>query len=168
MHKFQPYPLDLLEVNPFLKLSKEWALVTAGDKTKNNLMTVSWGAFGEIWGKHAVTIYIRESRFTKEFIDKGEFFSLSFLSEDYKNALNVCGSKSGRDTDKWKEAGLTVNTHLGIPFPDEANLLILCKKMAAVPMPFDSFTDKSIEKKWYKDGDAHVMYIGEILEILAR
>ena len=79
MHTFQPFPIDLLEINPFLKIGKEWALVTAGDKKKANTMTVSWGGVGVLWGKNVAYIFIRDSRYTKEFIDKGDFFSVSFL-----------------------------------------------------------------------------------------
>ena len=92
MHTFQPYPIDMLDINPFTKLSKEWALVTAGDKEKSNTMTVSWGGTGVLWGKNVVFIFIRESRYTKNFIDNGEFFSLSFLSEKYRDALKYCGA----------------------------------------------------------------------------
>ena len=92
MHTFQPYPVDMLDINPFTKLSKEWALVTAGDKEKSNTMTVSWGGTGVLWGKNVVFIFIRESRYTKDFIDNGEFFSLSFLSEKYRDALKYCGA----------------------------------------------------------------------------
>ena len=95
MHTFQPYPIDMLDINPFTKLSKEWALVTAGDKEKSNTMTVSWGGTGVLWGKNVVFIFIRESRYTKDFIDNGEFFSLSFLSEKYRDALKYCGAHSG-------------------------------------------------------------------------
>lgn len=108
MHTFQPYPIDMLDINPFTKLSKEWALVTAGDKEKSNTMTVSWGGTGVLWGKNVVFIFIRESRYTKDFIDNGEFFSLSFLSEKYRDALKYCGAHSGRGEDKWSKAGLTL------------------------------------------------------------
>ena len=77
MHTFQPYPIDLIEMNPFTKIGKEWALVTAGDKGKANTMTVSWGGVGVLWGKNVVYIFIRDSRYTKEFIDSHEFFSLN-------------------------------------------------------------------------------------------
>ena len=122
MHTFQPYPIDMLDINPFTKLSKEWALVTAGDKEKSNTMTVSWGGTGVLWGKNVVFIFIRESRYTKDFIDNGEFFSLSFLSEKYRDALKYCGAHSGRVEDKWSKAGLSPATRHGIPYPDEANL----------------------------------------------
>lgn len=168
MHAFQPYPIDQLEMNPFTKIGKEWALVSAGNKTKCNTMTVSWGGVGVLWGKNVVYIFIRDSRYTKEFLDKGDLFSLSFLSEDYRTALNYCGSHSGRNEDKFAEAGLTPAFRHDIPYPDEANLVLLCRKMAAVPMTEDSFTDSSISSKWYSDHDMHTMYVGEIIEAVAR
>ena len=168
MHTFQPYPIDMLDINPFTKLSKEWALVTAGDKEKSNTMTVSWGGTGVLWGKNVVFIFIRESRYTKDFIDNGEFFSLSFLSEKYRDALKYCGAHSGRGEDKWSKAGLSPATRHGIPYPDEANLVFLCRKMAAVPIEEASFTDKAIMRQWYGDHDMHTMYVGEIIEVAAR
>lgn len=168
MHTFQPYPIDLIEINPFTKIGKEWALVTAGDKEKVNTMTVSWGGVGVIWGKNVVYIFIRESRYTKEFIDKNEFFSLAFLGEAYREALSYCGAHSGRDGDKFKEANLTPAFKHSIPYPDEANLVLLCKKMAAVPLTEDTFLDPQIKAKFYGDNDMHTMYVGEIIDTLAR
>lgn len=107
MHTFQPMPMDVLEFNPFTKIGKDWALVTAGTKEKANPMTVSWGGVGVLWGKNVAFIFIRDSRYTKELLDENEFFSLTFLSEQYRDALNYCGSHSGRNEDKFKGAGLT-------------------------------------------------------------
>ena len=168
MHTFQPYPIDMLNMNPFTKIGKEWALISAGDKNKCNTMTVSWGGVGVLWGKNVVYIFIRDSRYTKEFIDNGDFFSISFLDNAYRDALNYCGAHSGRDVDKFEEAGLTPAFRHSIPYPDEANFVILCKKMAAVPITEDSFVDPSISKKWYADGDMHTMYVGEIIDMMAR
>ena len=169
MHTFQPYPIDMLNMNPFTKIGKEWALISAGDKNKCNTMTVSWGGVGVLWGKNVVYIFIRESRYTKEFIDNGEFFSMSFFNEKYRDALSYCGKESGRNVDdKFKGAGLTPAFRHNIPYPDEANLVLLCRKMAAVPITEDTFVDPQIMPKWYSDNDMHVMYVGEIIEAVAR
>lgn len=168
MHTFQPYPIEMLEFNPFTKISKDWALVTAGTKAKCNTMTVSWGGMGVLWGKNVAYIFIRDSRYTKEFIDQGEFFSVAFLDESYRNALKYCGAQSGRNEDKWKAANLTPAFRHSIPYPDEANLVIICKKMAAVPISEDTFVDPEIMKKWYPDNDMHTMYVGEIIDVMAR
>jgi len=168
MHTFQPYPMDLLEMNPFTKFGKEWALVTAGSKAKCNTMTVSWGGVGVLWNKNVVYVFVRDSRYTKEFMDKGEFFSLSFFKEDYRAALSYCGAHSGRDENKFEKAGLTPAFRHSIPYPDEANFVMLCRKLAAVPMPEEVLNDKSIIDSFYKDGDMHTMYVGEIIEAMAR
>ena len=169
MHTFQPYPIDMLNMNPFTKIGKEWALISAGDKNKCNTMTVSWGGVGVLWGKNVVYIFIRDSRYTKEFIDNGEFFSMSFFNEEYRDTLSYCGKESGRNVDdKFKGAGLTPAFRHNIPYPDEANLVLLCRKMAAVPITEDTFVDPQIMPKWYSDNDMHVMYVGEIIEAVAR
>ena len=77
MHLFQPIPINSVEFNPFEKIGKDWALISAGTKQNYNTMTVSWGGLGVLWGKNVVNIYIRDSRYTKEFLDKNDFFSLS-------------------------------------------------------------------------------------------
>lgn len=167
MHTFQPFPIEQLELNPFEKIGKEWALVSAGSRKKANTMTISWGGVGVLWGKNVVFIFIRDSRYTKEFIDANDFFSVSFLNNQYRDALNYCGSHSGRDEDKFKNAGLTWNYKLSIPFVDEGNLVLLCQKLSATKISEDSFLAPDI-KKWYADGDMHTMYVAEILEVLAR
>lgn len=168
MHTFQPMPIDLIELNPFTKISKEWALLSAGSKTKANTMTISWGGLGVLWGKNVAFIFVRDSRYTKELLDKGEFFSLTFMSEEYRDALNYCGSHSGRDGDKFAEAGLTMATRHGIPYVDEGNFVLLCQKLSATRLTEDSFLLPDMKEKWYADGDMHTMYIAEIIDVMAR
>ena len=116
MHTFQPIPVDMLDMNPFTKIGKEWALLTAGNKQESNTMTISWGGVGVFWGKNVVYVFVRDSRYTKELIDAGDFFSLTFVSDQYRDALNYCGSHSGRNEDKIANAGLTVDYRHGIPY----------------------------------------------------
>lgn len=169
MHTFQPFPIDLLEINPFTKIGKEWALVTAGSKKNANTMTVSWGGVGVLWGKNVAYIFVRDSRYTKEFIDQGDFFSVSFFGEKYRDALNYCGAHSGKDVEnKIENAGLTLASAHGIPYLDEGNLVLLCQKMAAVPITEENFVMSKIKDKWYADDDYHTMYVGEIIEVLSR
>ena len=140
MHTFQPMTADMMEFDPFTKIGKEWALLTAGSKDKANTMTISWGGVGILWGKNVAFVFVRDSRYTKELIDKNEFFSLSFLSEKYRDALNYCGSHSGRDeNDKISAAGLTLTSRHSIPFIDEGNMILLCEKMSATRLTEDSF-----------------------------
>ena len=167
MHAFQPFPIEELEFNPFEKIGKEWALVSAGSKKKANAMTISWGGVGVLWGKNVVFIFIRDSRYTKELIDTYDLFSVSFLNDSYREALNYCGSHSGRDEDKMANAGLTWNYKHSIPFVDEGNLVMLCQKLSATKITEESFLSPRI-KDWYTDGDMHTMYVAEIIEVMAR
>ncbi len=170
MHKFQPYPRDVIEINPWVLIGDRWAAVCAENKTTTNAMTVSWGGVGEMWGKDVATIYIRESRYTKELIDDSDLFSVCFFEDTPSNKTNlkILGSLSGRNEDKLSACKLKVNHYKDVPFLDEANFVLVCRKMSKTEITPDQFLDPEIEDKWYKDGDYHTMYIGEILEILAR
>lgn len=168
MHTFQPYPIDLMEMNPFTKIGKEWMLITAGDEKKANTMTASWGGVGVLWGKNVVYIFVRDTRYTKEFIDNGETFSLTFLDSSNKGALKYLGAVSGRDENKIENARMHLDYCKDTPYIDEGNLVFICRKLSATKMTPDQFIDSSIESSWYADGNLHTMYVGEILEVLAR
>ncbi len=168
MHTFQPLSIEFLEFNPFTKIGKEWALVTSGTRTAANCMTISWGGVGVLWGKNVVFVFIRDSRYTKELLDSNDFFSITFLGEEHRGALNYCGSHSGREGDKVRAAGLSLDFRHGIPYIDEGNLVLLCNKMSATRITEESFLAPDIREKWYQDGDMHTMYVAEIIDILAR
>lgn len=168
MHSFQPYPVDLLDFNAFTKIGKEWMLITAGDENKANTMTASWGGVGVLWGKNVVYIFIRETRYTKELIDQGDTFSLTFFNDTYKSALKYMGAVSGRDEDKINNAKMHVDYCKNTPYIDEGNFVFICKKMSATQITPDQFIDPEIKDKWYADNNLHTMYVGEIIEVLAR
>ncbi len=168
MHLFQPVGTDVLELNPFQKIGKDWMLVTAGNEEKANVMTASWGGMGVMWGKDVVYVVIRESRYTKEFIDREKKFSLSFPTEQYKKEMRFFGAVSGRKEDKIAEAKMHVGYHEGVPYIDEANLVLICKCMSATKLPMSDTLDAEIEGKWYRDGDLHTLYIAEITSVLMR
>lgn len=160
-------PQDL-EVNPFDAVGRQWMLITAGDKENCNTMTASWGGLGVIWGKPSATAYIRQSRYTKEFVDREDYFTLSFFDEKYREALNLCGSVSGRDRDKIREAGLTPFDAGGAAAFEEAELVLVCRKAYHQYMAPEGFDVRENLEKWYADKDYHTMYIGAIEKILRR
>ena len=96
-----------LEGNPFVRIGDQWMLVTAGDQKQYNTMTASWGGLGVMWGKNVAYTVIRPQRFTYEFMEACDTYTLSFYPKEWKPALNLCGSKSGRDVDKAKETGIS-------------------------------------------------------------
>ena len=171
MHSFQPFPISDIEINPFHTLSRDWAALVTEANQKTNAMTVSWGGFGVNWGMNTVTVYVRESRYSKELIDQSDFFSLDFFdSSDKKNLsiLKFLGSVSGRNEDKIAEARLHINHQTAIPYLDESNFVLLCRKLSATKLTKDQFLDPNIAEKWYADNDMHTMYIAEIKDILVR
>lgn len=148
-------------------IADDWALVSAGDKEKWNTMTISWGGVGELWGKDVVFAFIRPQRYTKEFMDKSDYFTVSFFEDQFRDALKICGTKSGRDCDKISMAGLSPEYDGEAVFPEQAKLVIKCRKIAVQKMDNTGFIDETIESN-YKAGDYHFIYIGEIEKILKK
>lgn len=140
-------------------------LLAAGNKEKSNAMTIGWGGIGILWGRPALTVYVAEQRYTKEFMDKSEYFTVMAFDAKNRKVLNYMGSKSGRDGDKAKALGLhTAFTANGTPYYTEATMVIECRIMYAAP--FDPRYFKSdAPKNMYADFPAgiHSMYIGEII-----
>ena len=154
--------------NPFKLIGDDWALVTCGTPEKFNTMTVSWGGVGIMWGKPVVHTFIRPQRYTFEFTEKNEYFSMCFFDEAHRDALKLCGSKSGRYCEKVKETGLTpAFTENGVPYFEEARLVLICKKMYSQFLSEESITDSQSVDKWY-NGDYHKMYISEIVSVLTK
>ena len=161
-------PVDVHEIseNVFSLIGKQWMLITAGTAEHCNTMTASWGGLGVLWGAPAATCYIRPQRYTKEFVDWEEYFTLSFFGEEWRKALSLCGSKSGREVDKVKECGFTVKTaDCGAPYFEEASLVLVCRKRFAQEMDPNLMPD-DVKEKWYPEKDYHTMYIGEIVQAL--
>ena len=129
--------------NPFRLIGKDWALVTAGNQEKVNTMTISWGGVGIMWGKPVAYVFIRPQRYTKQFIDAQEELSLSFYDENYREMLSFMGSKSGRDLDKIKEMGLTLNFEKNVPYFEEANMVLSLRKLYKQDLTKESFLDTS-------------------------
>ena len=168
MMGFREVSAEELQFNPFTKIGKEWMLVTAGDEEKHNTMTASWGGRGIMWGKNVVSVYIRPQRYTKEFVDANELFTLSFYDESYRKALNICGSKSGKDCDKEAEAGLTPYYTDGTTAFEEANMILVCKKQYHQDMSSEHFDEKENDSRCYPGKDYHTMYMAEILKVLVK
>ena len=165
---FREVKVEELSFNPFTKIGKEWLLITAGTEEKCNTMTASWGAMGVMWGKNAVTVYIRPQRYTKEFVDQEELFTLSVLGSEYRKALNYCGTVSGKGIDKIKEAGLTLYSVDGTEGIAEADMIMVCKKMYHDTIKPECFIATENDTKWYPEKDYHTMYIAEVQKVLVK
>ena len=97
---FKETDISSLKSIPLTRSVNSGCSSTAGNGDSCNTMTASWGGVGIMWGKPVATVYIRPQRYTKEFIDKNGYFTLSFLPEEYRRSLNICGSVSGRNVEE--------------------------------------------------------------------
>jgi flavin reductase (DIM6/NTAB) family NADH-FMN oxidoreductase RutF len=152
--------------NAFSLISTDWMLITAGNKQSFNMMTASWGSLGHLWNRNIAVIYIRPTRYTYSFAEKNDYFTICFFNEKYREILNICGSTSGRDSDKIKATGLIpLETELGNIYYEQARLVMECEKIYYEDIKPEMFLDKSIERM-YPQKDYHRMYIGEIINTL--
>ncbi len=160
-------------------IADEWMLITAGNQESYNTMTAGWGGLGNLWGKPTATCYIHPDRYTFGFMEKGEYYTLCFFDEEYRQALAFCGSKSGRDfqdKNKAEEAGLTpAYTENGAVYFKEAYLVLECKKMYSDQFRKENFATDIVmesrtgEKSIYNDRETyHKFYMGEITNCLIR
>lgn len=158
-----------LAINPFTTIGKEWMLVAAEKDGKTNALTASWGGMGVLWNKNMIFVFIRESRYTKEFIDAAETFSVTvFDHEKYAAMLGYMGKVSGRSEDKIAAQALTVKHSGNTPYFEEGKLVFVCKKIAHQPLLGDCFVDSALNGAFYADRDYHTMYCGEILAVLQK
>lgn len=147
----------------FLHTQGAFLTVKSGDKI--NTMTISWGNVGYEWNRPIFTVLVRKSRYTYDLIENSDDFTVSIpLNENLKKALAVCGSKSGRDIDKFKECNLTLekSENVDTPIIGECELHYECKIVYKQEMN-PKFLSNAIVESFYKDGDYHTLYYGEIV-----
>lgn len=140
-------------------------LLCAGDKQQSNAMTIGWGGIGTLWRKTAVTVYVAEKRYTKQFMDGAQYFTVMAFDERKDEIMEYMGTKSGRDGDKAKALKLhTAYTENGTPYYVEADVVLECRTMYAAPFDPQYFKD-DVPKQMYSNFPAgvHTMYIGEVV-----
>ncbi len=148
--------------NTFHLIDKDWMLITAGVLTDFNTMTASWGGFGILWNQAVTFIFVRPQRYTYEFLEKYDHFTLSFFDKSHRKMLNYCGKYSGRDKDKVKETGLVpVETPGKNIYFEQADMVLECRKIYYNDILPENFLDPLIIKN-YPENDFHRLYIGSI------
>lgn len=170
MTGYKPIDIRGLQDNMIKLVADDWMLVTSGEKTHFNTMTASWGGFGNLWNVPVSFIFIKPQRYTYQFIEKNQTYTLAiFDHEKYKEALNICGTKSGRDCDKVKLAGLTpIVTPSGMVSFSEARIIIECRVIYSDLLDSTGITKKEAQG-WYKKSDEyHKMYAGEIIGVWVK
>lgn len=159
---------------PVELFGSDWPLLCAGTKDDFNSMTIGWGAVGQIWGMPYTSVYVRPTRYTHEFMDKYEYFSIVVFDRSFKESLATFGTESGRDIDKMNFPGLTPDFSYNAPVFHEANLILICKKMYRQEIDKDllisEYKTKVIEEFYSKGvsyNNFHTIYYGEITNILS-
>ncbi len=170
MEHFKKIEATQLTENVFDLMDTQWMLVAAGSPdTKFNMMTASWGGLGWLWEKPVSFIFVRPQRYTFEFTEKEDYYTISFYAEQYRDVLNLMGSKSGRNFDKMTQSGLTpFKTPNGSVAFKEARIIIECKKLFSTFLKEEDFIDKEVVKSKYPNKDFHKMYVGEIVNVWIR
>jgi len=159
--------IDIADSNfhAFRDIGDKWMLVTAAKENGQvNTMTASWGSLGVLWKKNIATIYLRPQRYTREFVDDSEYFTLTFF-DGHKDALALLGSKSGRDGDKIAESGLELIQVDGQPTFAEGNSVLVCRKLYRSLMAQEDILDREVIDTCYPEPDYHYVYIGEIVAV---
>ena len=164
---FQTLDPEAVQDNVFKLIGKDWMLITAGTRESFNTMTASWGGMGVLWDKKVCFAFVRPTRYTFEFLEKSEFYTFSFLEEQYRDILMYCGTKSGRDVNKVIETNLTPIFGNGTVFFAEARLVMECRKIYVQDITPDNFLDQTMNE-YYPKKDYHRIYVGEIIRCLKR
>ncbi len=169
--------------NPIELIGEEWMLLTAGNKESYNTMTVGWGTLGDIWGNPVITCYVRPDRYTFNFIEKSEYYTLCFFDRNYRSKLRYCGATSGRDLkgkNKAEEAGLTpMYTENGSIYFKEAYLVLECKKLYSDQFKAENFAAEVVmigkegaggpaQSVYNEMSEYHKFYIGGIVNCWMR
>jgi len=148
------------------QLSKNGAFLTSKYNEEINTMTISWASLGTIWAKPIMTIAVRYSRHSYNLIDNANQFTVSIPEfGQLKEQLAFCGSKSGRDYNKFEKCGFKAKKakEVETPIIDKCSIHFECKiiyKQAMEP----GLIDESIKKTYYSaNNDYHVLYYGEIV-----
>jgi len=167
----QPLPLNSLLVKPVHLWDTQHLLLTSGDFAQGtfNAMTVGWGSLGVMWGRPFVQVVVRPVRYTYEFMERYDTFTVCAFSKECAEALELLGSKSGRESDKIAEAGLHPIASMKVAAPSyaEAELILECRKLYWDDIDKAHFLDVGIEEK-YPRKDYHRIYYGEILAVLGE
>lgn len=168
MSSFYEIKPEEIQNNTFKMIGKDWMLITAAKEDAVNTMTASWGGFGVMWNKNVVYIVIRPQRYTKEFVDMADTFSLSFFDKGFEDEMAYLGRVSGRDEDKISKAKLKVIYKDETPYFENASMAMICKKLYSQEYKEEGFIDTKVIEESYPNKDFHTLYIAEITKVLIK
>ena len=166
---FIPISAKDIDENPIKLFGDDWAIVAAGTPDDFNELTVSWGALGDAWWDNMpiAIIFVSATRYTQNYLEKHETFSINFFPREFRKALAYIGSHSGRNEDKVAATGLEVDfTERDTPIFTQSRLILECKKIYAHSLERDKFSESLIgnyAQKKFQGVVPHTVYFGEIL-----
>lgn len=149
------------------KLSTEGCLLLIGNVEHHNNMTIGWATHGVLWSKPVIISYVKPTRYTYEFSNKYDTFSICYFEDD-RETLKICGTKSGRDINKDEVCNLHTILLDGEIAYEEASLVITCRKLYQDDFKKENFLDMSIYEKRYFDNLPHRFYIGEVMNVYRK
>ena len=166
-------PTDVFEDMKFLDsftTPKMPAIVTAGTKESHNSCVIGWGLLGVGWYKPLFIVYVKPDRYTYQFMERSDYFTVSFIKKSLYKKFIIYGSKSGRDINKEEESGAQIQflDNGGITFK-EAEEVYVCKIMAKIQLEDKNLSPEIIEfydkasTLFKQTKQPHGVYIGEII-----
>ena len=156
-----------LNAEVFSQFARRWALVCAGTMERHNAMTIGWGGLGTLWERPVATVYVKPVRHTYGFLEESDWFTVSFYGEEYRHALEVMGTVSGRDTDKDAAAGLTpIAVGEGVTYA-QAEVTLLCRKIYCQDLDPSRMMPEVVDH-YYRTEAPHRMYVGEVVDVIRK
>jgi flavin reductase (DIM6/NTAB) family NADH-FMN oxidoreductase RutF len=161
----QPVPYDHQLSKTLRALTRPGLLLVGTKRTgESNVMTIGWGTVGNIWGEPMFVVLVRPSRFTYEFIEDSKEFTVNVPTPEMTRWVAVCGSKSGRDLDKFGEYAVATSPglHVQTATIDDCPMVYECRVMHwndVIPAHLAS----EAEWSFYRGQDYHRVYFAKIL-----
>lgn len=163
---FEEIALNEFDFNPFTKVD-DWALLTAGTKEKFNMMTITGVMCGKFFLKPMLQVYVHPDRYSYQFLENNDYFTVSFFDVPQHPALQICGRKHGDECDKAAESGLHPIPFENTVIFEEAQIIFVCKKVYHMDVEKDNFDSNQLFKEYYKElSTFHRIYLGQIEKVL--
>ena len=143
------------------------ALACARKDNSFNMCSIGWGSIGVLWSKQVMTIYVKPIRYTSLFLDNDDYFTVTFFNDDVNDRIiKICGTCSGKDTNKVEKANLKpIYLENGVSFEGYKRIYV-CKKIYQDQFKKECFVNsKEIIKKYYDTEQCHNIYVGEIIKV---
>lgn len=146
------------------RLRNEGVLCTVVDNAgQRNLLTLGWGQLGPAYHGHPVFIIaVTPLRYSWRFLEEVPEFVIAVPDDSLRPAVELCGTRSGRDLDKFRAAGLTPvpSVHVRAPSILECPINVECRVYTRVAPPHLLLTPEHRQRPLDQQ---HTIYFAEVL-----